>query len=79
LIARRQGEDKRLLAAVGNADAKAADAIRAAIADVDAKLDAIDNRLVTEFPEYASLRAIFLIARTSSQAGLLITYDHLPE
>ena len=35
LIARRQGEDKRLLAAVGKADAKAADAIRAVIARLD--------------------------------------------
>ena len=43
MITRRQGEDKRLLAAMGKADAKAAEAIRAAIADLDTKLDAIDK------------------------------------
>ena len=56
LIDRRQGEDKRLLAAVGAADAKAAEAIRASIAGLDSKLDAIDKRLAAEFPEYARPR-----------------------
>ncbi len=55
LIARRQGEDKLLLAAVGKADAKAAEAMRASIAALDGKLDVIDKRLAAEFPEYASL------------------------
>ncbi|MBO0766405.1 MAG: tetratricopeptide repeat protein, partial [Hyphomicrobiaceae bacterium] len=55
LIVGRQGEDKRLLAAVGKADAKAAEAIRAAIAGLDGKLAAIDTRLAAEFPEYAQL------------------------
>ena len=55
LIARRQGEDRRLLAAVGKADGKAAEAIRTAIAELDERLDAIDKRLAAEFPEYASL------------------------
>ena len=55
LIARRQGEDRRLLAAVGKADGKAAEAIRTAIAELDKRLDAIDKRLAAGFPEYASL------------------------
>ena len=55
LNSRRQSEDKRLLAAVGAADAKATDAIRTAISDLDGKLDAIDKRLANEFPEYAAL------------------------
>ena len=55
LSAWRQRMDKELLAAVGIADAKVADATRAVIADIDTKLDAIDKRLSIEFPEYASL------------------------
>ena len=55
LIARRQAEDKRLLAAIGKADAKTTDALRAAIADIDAHLAAIDTRLTSNFPEYAQL------------------------
>jgi tetratricopeptide (TPR) repeat protein len=46
---------KRLLAAVGTADAKATEAIRTAIAGLDASLEAIDKRLAAQFPEYASL------------------------
>jgi tetratricopeptide (TPR) repeat protein len=55
LVARRQGEDRRLLAAVGKADAQAAEEARAAIAGLDARLAAIDQRLTAEFPEYAQL------------------------
>ena len=55
LIGQRQGEDKRLLAAVGRADAKATDFSRTAIAGLDGKLAAIDARLAAEFPEYAQL------------------------
>ena len=53
LITRRQWEDKRLLAAV--VDAKATEAIRAAIADLDTRLDAVDKGLAKDFPEYAQL------------------------
>ena len=55
LISRRQSEDKRLLAAVGAADAKATQAIRAAISGLDARLDAIDARIAAEFKEFAAL------------------------
>jgi CHAT domain-containing protein/tetratricopeptide (TPR) repeat protein len=55
LVTRRHGEDKLLLAAVGKADAKAAEAMRTSIAGLDAKLETIDKRLAAEFPEYASL------------------------
>ena len=55
LISRRQGEDKRLLAAVGAADAKATEAIRAAISGLDARLDAIDIRIAADFKDFAAL------------------------
>ena len=55
LISRRQGEDSRLLAAVGAADAKAAGALRGSIDDINRKLNAIAKKLASEFPEYASL------------------------
>jgi hypothetical protein len=55
LVARRQGEDKRLLGAVGRADATGAEVSRAAMASLSARLDAIDKQLAAEFPEYASL------------------------
>ena len=45
LLIRRHGEDERLLAAAGRADAKDADEARAAIADIDQKLNAIDDQL----------------------------------
>src|SRR5262249_10779683 len=50
LIARRQAEDKHLLAAIGKADAKTMDAVRAAVSDIDAHLAAIDTRLTSNFP-----------------------------
>ena len=55
LVTLRIGEDRRLLAAVGEADVKATDVIRTSIAGLDATLDTIDRRLAAEFPEYASL------------------------
>ena len=55
LIVRRRAEDKRLLEAIGKADATATGAIRATIVDLDTNLDAIDKRLAKEFPEYAEL------------------------
>jgi tetratricopeptide (TPR) repeat protein/CHAT domain-containing protein len=55
LVARRHGEDKRLFAAVGRADATAANSIRTSIAGLDGKLADLDARLAAEFPEYASL------------------------
>jgi len=57
LLARRQGEDKHLLAAVGKADARAAEVIRIALAEFDRKLNTIDERLAAEFPDYTSLTA----------------------
>jgi CHAT domain-containing protein/tetratricopeptide (TPR) repeat protein len=55
LLVRRQEEDKRLLAAVGAADAKTGDASRIAVAALDVEIGALDRRLVTEFPDYAAL------------------------
>ena len=54
LVARRQSEDKRLLAAVGQADAAGAAALRASIAGHDEDLRSIDAELAQKFPEYAS-------------------------
>jgi tetratricopeptide (TPR) repeat protein len=55
LIIRRRAEDKRLLEAVGKADAKATEAIRTTIVELDTKLDAIDKGLAKDFPDYAQL------------------------
>jgi len=57
LIAQRQQQDRRLLAAVGKADATAAEVLRTALAEVDRKLTAIDQRLAAEFPDNTSLTA----------------------
>ncbi len=70
LVSQRQGEDKRLLAAVGKADTRAADAIRTAVAGLDAKLDAIDQRLAAQFPDYASLASPKPLAIPAAQALL---------
>jgi CHAT domain-containing protein/tetratricopeptide (TPR) repeat protein len=70
LVAQRQGEDKRLLAAVGKADTRASDAIRTAVAELDAKLDAIDRRLAAQFPDYASLASPRPLALPAAQALL---------
>ena len=55
LVVQRQSEDRRLLAALGNADDRGTDAIRAAIAALDARLDAADEKLSADFPDYAGL------------------------
>jgi tetratricopeptide (TPR) repeat protein/CHAT domain-containing protein len=55
LVARRQAEDKRLLASVGAADAKGVESIRIEIAGIDATLDAMETRLTQEFAGYADL------------------------
>ncbi len=54
LVGRRLGEDKRLLAAVGQADAPAAAALRASIADLEKELASVDVELGGKFPEYVS-------------------------
>jgi CHAT domain len=56
LVTRRQGEDRRLLAAVGAAaNGKATEAIRVAIVALDDEINSIDKRLAAEFPEYTNL------------------------
>ena len=55
LAGHRESEDKRLLVAIGKADAKEAEEIRASIANLEAEIDAIDRKLAAEFPEYADL------------------------
>jgi CHAT domain-containing protein len=55
LLARRQGELRRLDVAAGRADAKAAEDARASVAALDKRLDAIDAQLAAEFKDYAEL------------------------
>jgi hypothetical protein len=55
MVARRQTEDKQLLAAVGRGDAAASEAVRKSVASLDSALDGIDVRLSSEFKEYAEL------------------------
>jgi hypothetical protein len=55
LIARHQGETRRLDLSAGRADAKTAAEARAAIGVLNRRLAAIDARLSTEFKEYAEL------------------------
>ena len=70
LLVRRHGEDKRLLAAAGRADAKGADKARAAIADIDQNLDAIDDQLKLDFKDYADLTNPKPVTIASTQALL---------
>ena len=70
LVARRQGEDKRLLAAVGRADAPTVAALRTSIADLDKSLEHIDAQLAGKFPEYAELSGSRPLATAHVQALL---------
>ena len=55
LLAGREREYRRLDQAAGKADAKAAEAARAAIADVDAGLEKVDALLSRDFPDYSAM------------------------
>ena len=55
LIGHRQDELRRLDVAAGRADAKAAEAARLTITQMDQRLNAIDARLATEFPDLTQL------------------------
>ena len=46
---------RRLDAAAGRAEAKTAEEARTSVAALDKRLDEIDARLATEFPDYAEL------------------------
>ena len=70
LIARRQGEVRRLDAAAGRADAKAAEDARATVAALDKQLDGIDARLAAEFKEYAELSSPRPLTIAATQALL---------
>ena len=83
LLTQRQSEDRLLLAAVGKADAKGAEAMRTAITGLDAKLDAIDKRLAREFPDYARFANPKPLTISATQALLkpneaLLVFLHLP-
>ena len=70
LVARRLGEDKRLLAAVGRSDAPVVEALRASIADLDKSLGRVDGQLTGAFPEYAGLANPKPLATADVQALL---------
>ena len=55
LIACRQAEDSRLLAAIGRGDTHLTEQSRATLSEISAKLSSIDIRLGTEFPQYADM------------------------
>ena len=83
LLVVRKGEDKRLLTTFGNADNFTAVSIRAAIAGIDAKLAAIDQRLAAEFPEYAQLSnakplTVAAVQRLLKEDEALIMFLDLP-
>jgi CHAT domain-containing protein/tetratricopeptide (TPR) repeat protein len=70
LVAKRDEEEKRLLATLGQGDIKQAATVRSAIAGLDAQLGAIDRRLDAEFPEYTSFASPKPLAMAAVQ-GLL--------
>lgn len=55
LVVRRKNEDKRLLAATGQGEVSAADALRKSIAGIDNSLASIDATLADKFPDYSDL------------------------
>jgi CHAT domain-containing protein/tetratricopeptide (TPR) repeat protein len=73
VVARRQSEDKQLLAAVGRADTATAAALRASVAELDHRLDGIDTELAGKFPDYADLANAKPLAMADVQA--LLTAD----
>jgi len=70
LVARRQGEDKRLLAAVGRSDAAVVATLREAIADLDKNMERVDGQLTAAFPDYAGLASPKPLATADVQALL---------
>ena len=70
MIARRDAEDKRLLAALGRGDAPATEISRRTVAMADSALDGIDARLSNEFREYAELANPKPLTTTAAQALL---------
>jgi CHAT domain-containing protein len=73
LLAWRRGEMRRLDAASGRADAKAAEDARGTVAGLDSKLDAIDAQLSVEFKDYAELAKPKPLSIAATQA--LVTPD----
>jgi tetratricopeptide (TPR) repeat protein/CHAT domain-containing protein len=70
LARRRQTADRWLSAAAGKADAVGAEAARNDIAAVDAQLDALDQRLARDFPDYTQLVSPKPLDIAATQASL---------
>jgi CHAT domain-containing protein/uncharacterized tellurite resistance protein B-like protein len=84
LVGRRKSDDRRLLAALGEGNAKVAGDARASIAAIDARLDALDARLADRFPGYAGLNQPKPLDIGSAQAALnddeaLAAFLHVPK
>jgi CHAT domain-containing protein/tetratricopeptide (TPR) repeat protein len=55
LLLQRHAQDRRLLAAAGEADLSVTQALRDSIAGLDARLDRMDAELASKFPEFGEL------------------------
>jgi CHAT domain-containing protein/tetratricopeptide (TPR) repeat protein len=69
-LARRKDQDGELLAAVGRADARSVEQFRASLANLDAKIEAIDVQLAAEFKEFSQLTAPKPLTIAEAQALL---------
>jgi len=84
LLASREAAYRRLDAAAGKPDAKAAEAARAAIAEIEAKLSERQAQLLNDFPDYAELANPKPLPLTEVQALLgehqaLVLFLDLPQ
>ena len=84
LIAERERAYKTLDAAAGKADAKGAEAARAAITAIETKLAAAEERLGREFPDFAALTSPKPLGLQETQAllgdgeALVLFLDRMP-
>jgi CHAT domain-containing protein/tetratricopeptide (TPR) repeat protein len=70
MLTGREGSYRRLDEATGKADAKAANIVRATIAEIEAALDKTEMALRTDFPDYADLASPKPLSIRDTQALL---------
>jgi CHAT domain-containing protein/tetratricopeptide (TPR) repeat protein len=70
VLLQRQAQDKRLLAAAGEADLSLTKALRDSIAELDERLDRMDAELASKFPEFGELTSPRPISLAELQALL---------